>query len=194
MLGDLGPERRKEFHLGSNNDLFDADENAKAAYAISNNGKSFGPWSTYTDGSYEKYLDEARKAARKVSEGRGKSGGSGRSDGGGGHRTGRGDDFAVDTDYLTAYTKKAERIAEELKKVGTRTVRAVVSVGERGFGKIGKETDFADALEDFSETLEKQVKATGVNAQKLGVATAKAAKEYREAEDGATQDIRSVLG
>src|SRR5436309_6417798 len=54
MLGSMGPARRKEFGLDSNNDLFNPDENAKAAYAIAGHGKHFGPWSTYTNGAYKK--------------------------------------------------------------------------------------------------------------------------------------------
>ncbi|TVT15289.1 lytic transglycosylase, partial [Amycolatopsis rhizosphaerae] len=68
MLGSMGPARRHQFNLDSNDELFDADENAKAAYAISNHGKSFGPWSTYTNGAYRKHLAEARKAAQHVTE------------------------------------------------------------------------------------------------------------------------------
>lgn len=36
---------------------------AQAAYAISGKGLSFSPWSTYTNGSYRRFLDQAKAAA-----------------------------------------------------------------------------------------------------------------------------------
>jgi hypothetical protein len=63
MLGSMGPARRKQFGLTSNDQLFNPATNAKAAYAIANNGKSFTPWSTYTSGAYLRYMSRANKAA-----------------------------------------------------------------------------------------------------------------------------------
>lgn len=63
MLGSMGPERRQEFGLKSNTDLYDPVVNMKAAYAISNGGKTFRPWSTYTSGSYIRFVVRANKAA-----------------------------------------------------------------------------------------------------------------------------------
>jgi hypothetical protein len=37
---------------------------AQAAYAISGKGITFGPWSTYTSGSYRKFLAQAEAAAK----------------------------------------------------------------------------------------------------------------------------------
>lgn len=59
MLGDLGPERRAAFHLRSNDDLYNPLTNAKAAYEISNGGKNWIPWTTYTSGKYKEYLSGA---------------------------------------------------------------------------------------------------------------------------------------
>ena len=44
MLGDLGPARRKQFGLRSNQDLLDAATNASVAYRMSKGGKDFGAW------------------------------------------------------------------------------------------------------------------------------------------------------
>jgi hypothetical protein len=63
MYGSLGPARRKQFGLSRNEDLFNVATNAKAAYAISSQGKNFTPWSTYLDGKYLAYMSRARKAA-----------------------------------------------------------------------------------------------------------------------------------
>lgn len=58
MLGSLGPNRRKRFKISSNTELFDPKVNARAAYTVySDAGFSFRPWTTYTRGTYKKYLD-----------------------------------------------------------------------------------------------------------------------------------------
>lgn len=57
MLGRLGPARRQQFGLSSNEQLYDPLTNARAAVAISGGGKSFGAWSTYTNGAYRSHLN-----------------------------------------------------------------------------------------------------------------------------------------
>lgn len=56
MLGRLGPARRAQFGLNTNDQLFDPVTNAKAAYAISSGGTNWRPWSTFTSGAYRQYL------------------------------------------------------------------------------------------------------------------------------------------
>jgi hypothetical protein len=187
MLGALGPERRHEFHLHSNDELFDPDENAKAAWAISGHGKSFQPWSTYTDGAYRKYLDEARKAAKQVSAHHGKTEHVH-------HPTKGHGGYKVDVEQLHAYTRKIDHVVAELRHVGTRTVHTVTGIAKDSFGKVGAETGFADALGDFSRSLEKQVKTTADNARALGAITTKAASAYQGHEESASAGIKSVLG
>ena len=46
---------------------YDAQCNANAAYRISAKGTTFKPWVAYTNGSYAKYLDEARAAVSRLS-------------------------------------------------------------------------------------------------------------------------------
>jgi hypothetical protein len=55
MLGAMGPERRKQYGLSSNDDLYDPLTNAKIAYKMSKGGTSWGPWSTYGSGAYKQY-------------------------------------------------------------------------------------------------------------------------------------------
>ena len=45
MLGGLGPARRKQYGLQSNEDLYDPDTNARIAYRMSGGGKDWSPWS-----------------------------------------------------------------------------------------------------------------------------------------------------
>lgn len=46
-------------------DLKDPGVNAKAAYEISNHGRNWSPWVTYTSGTYRQYLPQAQSAADK---------------------------------------------------------------------------------------------------------------------------------
>lgn len=56
MYKGLGPDRRKQFGLSANSDLFNPATNAKAMASISSKGGNFSAWSTYTNGRYQKYL------------------------------------------------------------------------------------------------------------------------------------------
>lgn len=58
MLGSMGPARRKQYGLSSNEDLFDPLTNAKIAFKMSNGGKNWTPWSTYNRGDYMKYYGD----------------------------------------------------------------------------------------------------------------------------------------
>jgi hypothetical protein len=46
---------------------YDAQCNANAAHRISAKGSNFKPWVAYTNGSYKKYLAEARAAVSRLS-------------------------------------------------------------------------------------------------------------------------------
>jgi hypothetical protein len=67
MYGSNGPDRRREYHLKSDDQLLDPARNARAAWSISNHGTDWMPWSTYRYGRYRGHLDVARKAAQAVS-------------------------------------------------------------------------------------------------------------------------------
>lgn len=69
MLGSLGPDRRRQFGLSSNSQLYDPATNARAMYSISGGGKNWKPWTTYTSGKYRMFMPRATAAA-------GSSGGS----------------------------------------------------------------------------------------------------------------------
>jgi hypothetical protein len=66
MIGGLGPERLAKtwkdasgstFKLSGKEDLFDPATNAKVAYHMSNGGKDWSAWTTYTSGKYQQFLD-----------------------------------------------------------------------------------------------------------------------------------------
>ena len=54
MLGDMGPERRAQFGLKSNEELYDPLTNMKAAYKIYQQ-QGWGAWGAYTNGSYKNF-------------------------------------------------------------------------------------------------------------------------------------------
>lgn len=56
MLGSMGPARRKQYGISSNDQLYDPATNARAAAKILS-GQGPGAWSTYTSGAYKKYLN-----------------------------------------------------------------------------------------------------------------------------------------
>lgn len=63
MLGNMGPERRKTFGITSNDQLYDPNVNAKAMSILSNGGKNWKPWTTYTRGTYRAYMARGMAAA-----------------------------------------------------------------------------------------------------------------------------------
>lgn len=63
MIGGLGPEREERYNT-SRRTLFNGPENARVAYLVFKDaGNSFRPWSTYTSGSYLRFLNRANEAA-----------------------------------------------------------------------------------------------------------------------------------
>jgi len=62
MLGALGGPRRKQFGISSNQELFDPQKNANAAYMIWK-GSGWNAWTTYTNGAYKKFTDAAENGS-----------------------------------------------------------------------------------------------------------------------------------
>ncbi|MGB3442711.1 MAG: transglycosylase SLT domain-containing protein [Actinophytocola sp.] len=188
MIGSLGPARRDQFDLDGNRELFDPEENAKAAWAISGKGDSFQPWTTYTSGAYKKYLDDARRGIRAMDKKDKKDHKpKGPKDGKSGN--GNPDGFMVDPDSLSGYARTTRDIADELRGLSAHQLKNVRGLAEDSFGKIGKETGFAAALDHFGAALQRQVKGVGTKADTLAGSVSKTARDYRD-ED---QDIEQVL-
>jgi len=59
MIGNLGVERRAQFGLSANEQLYDPLTNARAAYEIYKQ-QGFSAWSVYKNGSYAQYLDQVQ--------------------------------------------------------------------------------------------------------------------------------------
>ncbi|MGH3881056.1 MAG: transglycosylase SLT domain-containing protein [Actinophytocola sp.] len=195
MLGALGPERRDQFDLDSNRELFDPKTNAEAAFEISGRGDSFQPWSTFTNGAYKSHLDEARRGVEAMRD-NGKDddkGGRNDSKGGGGKGGGDRDGFVVDPDALSGYVRSARSIADELAALRTKELHKVRSIADDSFGLIGKETGFANALDSFGQSLQRQVRGARQNADTLAGSVAKTARHYREQEADIADDLLQLL-
>ena len=65
MLGAMGPARRRQFGITSNEQLFDPAINAKAAFMVFKQ-QGWRAWSVYKNGMYRKYLPAATEAANRV--------------------------------------------------------------------------------------------------------------------------------
>lgn len=64
MIGAMGPARRKQFGITSNDDLFDPSTNARAAMMLYKARGGFGDWSTYNRGTYLRFVSRATQAVR----------------------------------------------------------------------------------------------------------------------------------
>jgi len=64
MIGKLGPARRKEFGIESNEQLLDPATNANAAKKVKDSS-GFSAWSVYKSGKYKDYLPAAQEALKK---------------------------------------------------------------------------------------------------------------------------------
>lgn len=70
MLGSMGPDRRKTFGLGSNDDLYDPMTNARAAFSLYGS-QGLNAWSVYKRKDYQKWLPEAQAAVTSLGYGSG---------------------------------------------------------------------------------------------------------------------------
>lgn len=66
---NMGRNRRKQFGISNNKELFNARKNAAAAFEVSNKGTWWKQWSAFTNGAFTKYLDDANRAAQSAGVG-----------------------------------------------------------------------------------------------------------------------------
>lgn len=56
MIGTLGPDRRFVYRLKADSDLLNPQTNARVMSAISQQGKNFSAWTTFTSGKYKTFI------------------------------------------------------------------------------------------------------------------------------------------
>ncbi len=183
MYGTLGPDRRQKNDLDADRELFDPSTNADAAHRVfREDGGSFEPWGAYTNGSYRQFLDEARRAVRAQKDRKSPAKKDTAQDG-----------FQVDPEALSGYVRIAGAMADDLASLSTRQLRGVRGLADDSFGRIGKETGFAAALDRFGESLQRQVKGIGSNADKLAKSVSGNARHYREQDSEIADDLMRLL-
>jgi hypothetical protein len=67
MLGAMGPARRKQFGITSNDQLYDPAINAKAAHSVFQS-QGWNGWSTYKSGKYKNYMPAIGIDGEKVTQ------------------------------------------------------------------------------------------------------------------------------
>lgn len=74
---NLGPGRRAQYGIASNDALYDPLQNARAMVAVSGGGNNWRPWTMFTNGTYAKYLNGAASPAAGAGAGPGGASSSG---------------------------------------------------------------------------------------------------------------------
>ncbi|MEU5694619.1 transglycosylase SLT domain-containing protein [Actinosynnema sp. NPDC020468] len=175
MLGALGPERRRQLGLRSDAELFDPAENARAAHRISG-GRSWTPWSTYTSGAYRAHLAQARRGVTALAHNKNHTPGA--------------VGFQVDTDVLRDYARRTRAGADDLTALGRGHVREVREIADDSFGRIGRESGFAEALDGFGAALRRQVKAVAHGTDVLATSATRSERAYREQEHDLARTLK----
>ena len=67
MIGSMGPARRQQYGISSNDELYNPAVNAKAAAKILSS-QGLSAWSTYTSGAYKKYLGKSTGGATSATD------------------------------------------------------------------------------------------------------------------------------
>lgn len=70
MRNEMGPQRRQQFGLTSNEQLFDPATNARVAYGIWKARGNFTDWTVYNDSTYTLFLNGAVFAVKQIEQGK----------------------------------------------------------------------------------------------------------------------------
>lgn len=70
MRNEMGPQRRQQFGLSSNEQLFDPATNARVAYGLWKDRGGFTDWTVYNDRTYTLYLNGAVFAVKQIEQGK----------------------------------------------------------------------------------------------------------------------------
>jgi hypothetical protein len=101
--------------------------------------------------------------------------------------------FMVDPDAVSGYARTARAVADDLGALSTRDLGTVRELAREGFGRIGDESGFSAALDDFGAALRHQVRSLGNRADALARAASRTAGDYRDQEQDATSELLDLL-
>ncbi|MFC0431737.1 type VII secretion target [Kutzneria buriramensis] len=156
----------------------DPATNARHAYQISHQGNNFRPWSTYTNGAYRNYLNQARTASRQAS--------SGASTGG-----------ATPTSFRVA-PRALEQVAAELAAQAQRLRSVRDDVGIPGpassaFGGLPQSQQAAEAHAKTLESLASRITAQQDRASTLATGVQSSAANYQQGDTQTAASYQSLL-
>jgi hypothetical protein len=106
---------------------------------------------------------------------------------------GGGRGYSITTGELTGYVRNTRQLSEDLHRLAKRKVNPVRSIADDSFGRIGKETGFAAALDRFAGALEHQIHGVATNADKLSDGVDKTARTYRRQDAELAEDLLDLL-
>lgn len=101
--------------------------------------------------------------------------------------------FQVDPDALAGYARAARHVADDLGGLSNRELDGVHDLAADSFGKIGDETGFGKALDEFGKALRHQVRTVGTSADALARGVSHTAAGYRDDEDHTASNLLSLL-
>ncbi len=101
--------------------------------------------------------------------------------------------FSVTTGELTGYVHKTRQLADELHRLATHQIHSVRTIADDSFGKIGKETGFATALDHFADALQRQASGVAKNADTLSDTVAKTARDYQHDDQQIADELLDLL-
>lgn len=171
MIGALGPDRRQEFGLKSNDQLFNPDRNAHAAWEISDHGHDFRPWSTFTNGAYTSHLAAARHAEQTVTKNHGATGG------------GKGGHLFVEPQRLHHYAQQVSQLGHGLTETSAKVKQAGAAIKADTLGAVAGDGGFSTALREFLDVYDARIKQAGSACDELGKSVARTAAAYQATED-----------
>jgi hypothetical protein len=103
------------------------------------------------------------------------------------------DGFTVDPDALTDYARRTRAAAGELAALRAGELRGVAALTDESFGRIGRETGFAAALDRFADALRHQLDGVGREAETLADSVTRTATHYQEQESDIAHDLLQLL-
>jgi hypothetical protein len=127
---NMGRNRRKQFGISNNEALYNVNTNIRAAYEVSNKGGWWKQWATYNDGTFLKYMDDAKRAKESAGIGGGQESYSGgiMSSGSSTREAGHKGDITVNMNVSIASATQAD--AEKLFKEFSRKLKRAIEENE----------------------------------------------------------------
>jgi hypothetical protein len=155
----------------------DPATNARHAYQISHQGNNFRPWSTYTNGAYRNYLNQARAASSRASSGAA-AGGAPTS-------------FRVAPSALAQVAAELTAQAQRLRSV--RDEVGLPGPASSAFGGLPQSQQAAEAHAATLESLASRIAAEQDRASTLVTGVRSSAANYQQGDTQAATAYQSLL-